>query len=117
MRSVVVLFIQCYVGMILKKWHNNRFQYLVNIVPGSQITLNNHKRCPVVSLSITIYISRYHHIFTMALPWTHSKFCVHFKLYCLHVIHGHLSFKIHLISSYSPTKPITPSLPSGLVRK
>ena len=89
---------------------------IVSIFISSPATKLHIKWLDLHTLSITIYISSCHHIFTMALPWTHSKFCVHFKLYCLH-IHGHLSLKIHLISSYSSMKPITPSLPSGLVRK
>ena len=90
---------------------------IVSIFISSPATKLYIKWLDLHTLSITIYISWYHHIFTTVLPWTHSKFCVHFKLYCLHFIHGHLSLKIHLISSYSPTKLITPSLPSGLVRK
>ena len=71
---------------------------IVSIFISSPATKLHIKWLDLHTLSITIYISWYHHIFTMALPWTHSKFCVHFELYCLHVIHGHLSLKIHLIS-------------------
>ena len=69
---------------------------------------------------LTHIINNYLHIFISS-PWHYHglivKFCVHFKSHCLHVIDGHLSLNIHLISWYSPTKPIPPSLPSGPVRK
>ena len=89
---------------------------IVSIFISSPATKLHIKWLDLHTLSITIYISSCHHIFTMALPWTHSSVYTLSQSFSMLFMAISL-FQTQLISSYSPAKPITPSLPSGLVRK
>ena len=67
---------------------------IVSIFISSPATKLHIKWLDLHTLSITIYISSYHHIIISS-PWHYHglivKFCVHFKSKFLYVIHGHFS--------------------------